>query len=328
MSTRLRAVARLRVTKGRADERPVLNLEDVEGGSARTVHDLRTAPAEDLLCFEPGDVLFSKLRPYLAKSLFVDRPLCGTSEFLCMIPSPALNAKFLLYSTMSKPWIEWSVQTSYGTKMPRTSWESISEQHINLPTITDQQRIANFLDDQTALLDRVLELRGRQMKLDAEALDTEARSLLIPGNSPLRTGIPLRRYVGRVQTGGTPSASEQWAWSDEGFPWYGPSSFDGDLTLGQATRRVSLRAMREGVLPLFPAGSVLMIGVGATSGPYRILGPAIVKADCYQHSTGQRLVCRFTAVSGHHVALSSPPAYLLPHKHFRNGSVHDSENPQ
>jgi type I restriction enzyme S subunit len=63
---------------GADDERPYVGLEQIESGTGRLVHtasstesagDTPTAAAESLSnTFEPGDVLFGKLRPYLAKA--------------------------------------------------------------------------------------------------------------------------------------------------------------------------------------------------------------------------------------------------------------------
>jgi type I restriction enzyme S subunit len=163
---RLKTVTQQLVRKGFGGTRPTVNLEHVMAGAGKLdVEPLAITDAHDNLAFEPGDVLFSKLRPYLAKSLLVDRPMFGSPEFLAIHPEPDLDSRFLLYLTLSSGWLAWAEATSYGTKMPRTSWQDMSQFRLRLPPIEEQWRIADFLDDQVALLDRAIDLRARQQTL-------------------------------------------------------------------------------------------------------------------------------------------------------------------
>lgn len=77
---RLKYAVSLRRTRvdGADEERPYVDLEQIESGTGRLVptapaagiaRDTLTAAGESLSnTFEPGDVLFGKLRPYLAKA--------------------------------------------------------------------------------------------------------------------------------------------------------------------------------------------------------------------------------------------------------------------
>jgi len=179
---RLKAVARLAVRKGAKGERPVIGLEDVQSGTGRLLTaDRPVGGAGENLAFEPGDVLFGKLRPYLGKSLLVRSPLFGCAEFLPLRPKPTLEDRYLFYVTLSQPWLDWAVATSYGSKMPRTSWEYLGDYPMRLPSLEEQRRIADLLDDQVALLDRAIELRHRQGALEAERF-ANLREALIEGD--------------------------------------------------------------------------------------------------------------------------------------------------
>lgn len=56
------------------------------------------------LSFSKGDVLFGKLRPYLAKSWLADFDGVCSSEFLVMVPS-SVSSKFLNYVTLTEDFI-------------------------------------------------------------------------------------------------------------------------------------------------------------------------------------------------------------------------------
>jgi type I restriction enzyme S subunit len=164
----LKSVAALAVRKGVVGERPIVNLENVASGLGSLVGECPIGLSSDMLAFEVGDVLFSKLRPYLAKSFLVAQPMFGTAEFLSIVPGPLVDARFLRYVTLSEPWVDWANATSYGTKMPRTSWEAMGEFRLDWPSHDQQRHIADWLDDQVARLDRAVQLRDRQIGLATE----------------------------------------------------------------------------------------------------------------------------------------------------------------
>lgn len=164
--TRVKSVVRNVVEKSDGTPRPFLGLEHVESGTAKLlVDELPMKAADDSIRFEVGDVLFSKLRPYLAKSLLPAAPGTGTSELLVLRPQATLDPRFLLYVTLSNPWLEWANTTVYGSKMPRTSWELIGDYRFPLLPLEEQRRIADFLDAETARIDRLVQTRDRQLQL-------------------------------------------------------------------------------------------------------------------------------------------------------------------
>jgi type I restriction enzyme S subunit len=56
--------------------------------------------------------------------------------------------------------MEWAEMSSYGTKMPRTSWEAMAEYRMWIPSLDEQRRIAGFLDAETARLDQLIDLQN------------------------------------------------------------------------------------------------------------------------------------------------------------------------
>ena len=161
----------------------------------------------------PGDVLFSKLRPYLAKSLLVTERLQGSGEFLCLRPQADTDPRFLTYLTLSRPWLDHAVLTSYGTKMPRTSWEQIADLRIPLPALEEQRRIAHFLDDQVARIDQIIAARNSQLRAIREARLTSLDDVVRDAGPPQRLAWCLR--LGAVGVVVNPSSYFQ----EEGVPF-------------------------------------------------------------------------------------------------------------
>lgn len=89
----------------------------------------------------------------------------GTGEFLCLRPSDRLDSRFLKYVTLSHPWLEHAGMSSYGSKMPRTSWQHMSDYRLPELEIGEQRRIADFLDDRVSRIDRIVAARREQSAL-------------------------------------------------------------------------------------------------------------------------------------------------------------------
>jgi len=184
---------------------PSVQLEHVGSASAQLVAELPISPPDGQNAFMQGDVLFSKLRPYLAKSLLVTEPLQGTGEFLCLRPTLDLDSRFLKYLTLSRPWLDHAVQSSYGSKMPRTSWDQMASFQILDIRLEEQRRIADFLDDRVARIDQIIDARQQQAELavalNSASLESEVRRL-----TETRGYAPMRRFGFRIEQGWSPEA--------------------------------------------------------------------------------------------------------------------------
>lgn len=171
---------------------PSVQLEHVESGTGKLAGPLIAGDAGAANQFLPGDVLFSKLRPYLAKSLLVTERLQGSGEFLCLRPQTDTDPRFLTYVTLSRPWLDHAVLTSYGTKMPRTSWEQMAELYIPMPALEEQRRIADFLDDRVARIDRIIAARHQQVSyllgLQSTLLAEELETFHVPAPTSVEEG--------------------------------------------------------------------------------------------------------------------------------------------
>lgn len=107
--------------------------------------------------FQEGDVLFGKLRPYLAKVYKAESSGLATSEALVLRPEEITHPDFLKYYLLTPSFIDVVNGSTYGAKMPRASWDFIGELQFLLPDIEEQQKIAAFLDYKTQQIDQLIE---------------------------------------------------------------------------------------------------------------------------------------------------------------------------
>ncbi|MCB1014396.1 MAG: hypothetical protein KDB10_04680 [Acidimicrobiales bacterium] len=193
---RLKAVATLNTAVNSVEERPLLSLDLIESGTGKLVKaadvPVWRPPASGVAEAKPGDVLFGKLRPYLSKSLLVEAPSYASTELLCLRPTPSTDSRWLAYVVQSRPFVDWTVATSDGTKMPRTSWEKASGFRVDQPGIAEQRSIADFLDAETARIDALIARKRRLIDLLDERATAHIEARMCEWSNEER---PLRRLL-------------------------------------------------------------------------------------------------------------------------------------
>ncbi len=143
---------------------PYIGLENIESQTGKFVKTGIQVDKSENIVVEIGDVLFGKLRPYLRKYWRATFTSTASSEFL-VFQSSELDMNFLYYAIQSDSFIEEVNTSTYGSKMPRASWEYIKNMRIAFPTsLVEQQKIADFLDKKTAQLDKVKSLLEEQIQ--------------------------------------------------------------------------------------------------------------------------------------------------------------------
>lgn len=283
MTVRLKVAVDLMTSCVNSEVRPFVALEHLESGTGRLVSDVelpeRTAPDTGAASVEPGDVLFGKLRPYLAKTWLADRPVFASTELLCLRPRAGVDSRWLAYLVASNPVVEWAVATSDGTKMPRTSWEKLAEYRIDIPRTDEQRTIADYLDRETARIDALIE-KKRQM---IRALELRLGVLAHDLTTATGREVPLRRVILQIKTGTTPPADQMERLRDGSLPWYSPGDVGDWLELQEPSRTLDREAVAQGWVPRFAANSTLIVGIGATAG-------SVAHLDC-DGSGNQQMTC-------------------------------------
>ena len=95
--------------------------------------------------FQPGDVLYGKLRPYLDKAVLADEPGVCTTELLVLRAKANVNARFLAAVLHSRGFLDYAVAGTTGVQHPRTSWAHIREFEVPALTYDEQRGIADLL---------------------------------------------------------------------------------------------------------------------------------------------------------------------------------------
>lgn len=163
-------------TDGADSDLPYVGLENMESGTGRLITSasgpeddpFMTVGGESLSAvFQAGDILFGKLRPYLAKAWIASFDGRCSTELLPLKPEK-LNARYGLYVMLSREFIDAVDGSTFGSKMPRADWTFIGNVPIPFPPPSTQEGIADFLDRETADIDALIAAKQRLLDLMAE----------------------------------------------------------------------------------------------------------------------------------------------------------------
>ena len=150
---------------GRESNLQYTGLENIESWTGRLIpsEEISTSEGQSNI-YEPEDVLFGKLRPYLAKVLSAKEHGICTGELLVLRPKD-VSQEYLFRYMLARDFISIVDSSTYGAKMPRASWDFIGDLPVLLPTEAEQRAIAAFLDSETGRIDTLIEKKERQIKL-------------------------------------------------------------------------------------------------------------------------------------------------------------------
>ncbi len=148
---RLKHALRLLTEKTDRRDNPIA-LENIEGWSGRFIPTGTEFQGEGV-AFENGDILFGKLRPYLAKVYLTESSGEAVGDFHVLRPTQKMNGRYWVYQMLNRDFITIVDSSTFGAKMPRVAWEFMSNMMLTVPPLEEQRAIAAFLDNETIKFD-------------------------------------------------------------------------------------------------------------------------------------------------------------------------------
>ncbi|GHT56771.1 hypothetical protein FACS1894109_06810 [Spirochaetia bacterium] len=161
---RLKTVTRLSNEKEIGNTKVYVGLENIESWTGKYICNTETEADSACNVFYKGNLLFGKLRPYLAKTWLADFGGNCSSEFL-VLSQFRIMSEYVYFLFFSKPFINNINASTYGAKMPRASWEFIGNCKIPIPSKPEQEQIINFLNGICKKCDKLLKKERAQISL-------------------------------------------------------------------------------------------------------------------------------------------------------------------
>jgi len=142
---------------------PHISGENMESKTCRLLP-YRTAEVDGVrssnYLFSPNTILYSKIRPYLRKAVYVDfQGVCSADVYPIQVNNADLDIRFVMWSLVANPFSEYANTLSGRTRMPKLNRKQLFAFTFKHPPLDEQRRIVAYLN---GLQVKVNELRGLQ----------------------------------------------------------------------------------------------------------------------------------------------------------------------
>jgi type I restriction enzyme S subunit len=133
---------------------------------------------------DEGDVIYSKIRPGLRKVTLAPFDCLCSADMYPLKGIRCMTNRYLKWFLLSEPFSDFAEQESARVAMPKLNRETLAEAAIPLPDVSEQERIANFLDAQTARIDVLIAEKEALLGKLSEYLYSYASAVMTRGLDP------------------------------------------------------------------------------------------------------------------------------------------------
>ncbi|MBY8971499.1 restriction endonuclease subunit S [Pseudomonas sp. P867] len=170
----------------------------------------------------------------LARAYYVDdHGKYAVNQRVCRITAEKAHSRFLFYLLDRHPGL---MQNDDGVHQTHLSNSDFQKLKLYLPSVSEQNQIARFLDHETARIDALIEEQQRLIELLKEKRQavishavTKGLDPTAPmkdsgvewlGEVPAHWGFGKIRYFAKIESGHTPSRSKPEYWENCTIPWF------------------------------------------------------------------------------------------------------------
>lgn len=207
--------------------------------------------------FESGDIVYSKIRPYLRKAIRANFAGLCSADMYPLKPADDVSSGFMLAIVLGYRFSKYAESVSVRSGMPKINRTELAEFALGLPPLPEQSAIATVLSDVDALLGALERLIAKKRDLKQATMQQ-----LLTGETRLpgfHGEWELKRLgdVAEMGSGGTPTSSVA-AYYDGSIPWVSISDMtQGGKVITVTDRNLSRLGFASCAAQMFPAGTVL-----------------------------------------------------------------------
>lgn len=289
--------------------------------TARPVEESAVLKQEKSFTIEPHNIIFCKVGTLGIPRKIMPHGRCALSATLVLIKAKKIiDSQFLLYILDSKCI---TLQTNFlatGSTRAALGIQQIRKFKMPFPTMLEQEKIANFLDHETAQIDTLIDKQQTLIQLLKEkrqAVISHAVTKGLNPDAPMKDSgvewlgeVPEHWEVGSVgyyatlETGATPSRANPKYW-DGNIPWIKTGEVKYD-TIYDTEEKITDLAVLQTSARVSPVGTLLMAmyGQGITRGRVALLGlPAAYNQACVAITVDERVwneYLKWFFIAGYH----------------------------
>lgn len=226
-----------------------------------------------------GEAILLGRKGTIDKPLYVNEKFWVVDTMFYAIPHKDLYGKFAYYLALLFPFNLYSTATS----LPSLTQTDLGNILVSFPLISEQQSIATYLDQKCGEIDELIALQEEMItKLQSykqsviietvtKGLDKNASlkdsGIEWIGEIPMHWKICKLKNIFLLSTGTTPKGFDKISEEDNLINWYTPSDIlDSCNDLFSSQRKLSEQVIEENGISLFPVGTLMYVGIGASAG--------------------------------------------------------------
>lgn len=130
-------------------ELPLIAPDHIESRTGRLIKKESAATQQAIsskYVVQPGDVIYSKIRPYLQKAYKCNFMALCSADMYPLTPRPGADSSFILHSLLGADFTNFAVSVSARSGIPKINREELAEYRMRAPSETEQQAIGRALD--------------------------------------------------------------------------------------------------------------------------------------------------------------------------------------
>ena len=237
----------------------LLNLDMIESNTGKVIEKVYedVENALSVQAFDEGNVLFSKLRPYLNKVVIPDEPGLATTELVPLRPEPSrLHKVFLSHLLRGSHFVNYANDISGGTKMPRMPLSELRNFECILPPMDLQRQFVSIAEqaDKSKFVgfkSQFIEMFGNQ-----NTNDKNWNTSLIKDEFTLSMGK-------------TPARTQPEYWTNKGYKWISIADMAGySKYTAETAEQITKKAITECGIKAVEPNTVIMsfkLSIGRTA---------------------------------------------------------------
>lgn len=137
---------------------PHIAPDNVEAGTGRLLP-YRTIRDDKVISpkhrFRPGQVIYSKIRPYLRKAVIVDFEGACSADMYPLSPKNDVSALYLLYWLISEQFASFTVEHEGRTVLPKINQVGLNQTPFPLAPLQVQEQLTKLIQTAFAWIDRL-----------------------------------------------------------------------------------------------------------------------------------------------------------------------------
>ena len=234
--------------------------DHIEGKTGRLLNKCSAADQRAIsgkYLFSEGDIIYSKIRPYLRKAILTDFSGLCSADMYPLKAMPDVDAGFMLPVLLGERFSGYAESVSVRSGMPKINRAELAEYAFALPPLPEQRAIATALNDLDALLSGLNSLTAKKQNLKQAAMQQLLTGQTrLPGFSG-EWEVKRLGDMAEMGSGGTPVSSIS-AYYDGNIPWVAISDMTkGGKILSNTERNLTVLGLANSAAQMFPSGTVL-----------------------------------------------------------------------